>query len=608
MKYDVFISYSRKDAEIVDKIESELKKRRISTFLDRTDIMLGKDFAEDIARAIYDCRIFLFVWSENSNQSENTANEISLAIEFEKTVISFKIGAFKPDFKLAYRLTRLNRMDISAISDIHILELVDKISNMMGIKNPVIKEDISSPISTITKDSNTQKLTLKFKPDVDCIVYIDDEKVLEAPYGRVTKLQLGRGSYSLKVVSKLSDIVFVEQEYIVDEVGIEKIYVVKLFNQSISFIPDSEIERFISNGLIGYRYNGRVIIEAQYKWTQPFSDNLALVKNREGNLYYINKLGEKMPIKIQKGTSYWSFECGMAKICLSGKYGFIDKNGNEIIHCKYDNAGAFYDDIACVCLSGKYGYINTFGEEVTPLKYDCESDFSEGLASVKLNGKYGFIDKFGKEVIPLKFDSALSFSEGLACVKLNGKYGFIDKSGIEVTLLKYDSHTVWFREGFARVKLNGKYGFINRLGEEVVPLRYDSVVDFHEGLAGVGLNDKYGFIDAYGNEIVPLKYDSVGIFSDGLARVKLGGKIGFINTLGIEIIPLKYDSGYAFEGGVAYVELNMRCGLINKLGKEVTSLKYDKNDWSLWNNGLINIELNGKKGFLDKDGNEKWNE
>ena len=98
---------------------------------------------------------------------------------------------------------------------------------------------------------------------------------------------------------------------------------------------------------------------------------------------------------------------------------------------KYDYVGDFIENLARVELNGKWGYIDKEGKEVIPLKYDFAWSFSEGLACVGLNGKSGFIDKEGKEVIPFKYDDAGPFSKGLALVRLNGKWGYIDKNGIE---------------------------------------------------------------------------------------------------------------------------------------------------------------------------------
>ncbi len=67
--------------------------------------------------------------------------------------------------------------------------------------------------------------------------------------------------------------------------------------------------------------------------------------------------------------------------------------------------------------------------EVVPCKYDDAGSFFEGLAAVQLDGKWGFIDKTGNQAVPCKYDLAEYFSECLSRVYLNGKYGFIDSTG-----------------------------------------------------------------------------------------------------------------------------------------------------------------------------------
>lgn len=54
--------------------------------------------------------------------------------------------------------------------------------------------------------------------------------------------------------------------------------------------------------------------------------------------------------------------------------------------------------------SGKYGFIDKSGKEVVPFKYDDAGyNFEDGIIKVKLNAKYGFIDETGKVVIPISF-------------------------------------------------------------------------------------------------------------------------------------------------------------------------------------------------------------
>ena len=284
-----------------------------------------------------------------------------------------------------------------------------------------------------------------------------------------------------------------------------------------------------------------------------------------------------------------------------GKFGYIDKNGNEVIPCKYDDAWGLSEGLAGVKINGKYGFIDKNGKEVIPCKYDSAYSFSEGLAYVQMNGKCGFIDKNGNEVIPCKYDDAGSFSEGLASVKMNGKYGFIDKNGNEVIPCKY--YIAWnFSEGLAGVIMNGRWGFIDKNGKEVIPCKYDWADTFSEGLAEVEMNRKWGFIDKNGNEVIPCKYDGAWVFSEGLAEVKMNGKWGFIDKNGNEVFPCKYDDAGSFYEGLASVEMNGKYGFVDKNGKEVIPCEYEEAYG--FSNGLALVKKNGYLFYIDKTGKE----
>ena len=229
-------------------------------------------------------------------------------------------------------------------------------------------------------------------------------------------------------------------------------------------------------------------------------------------------------------------------IVRKGSYGFIDKDGNVVIPCNYREAYRFSDGVARVCSVKEkmYGFINKEGNEVVPLKYIAARDFSEGLAAVKIDGKWGFIDASDKEVLPFKYDDAMSFSEGLAAVKTDGKWGFVDKNGNEVIPCRYDEVSS-FSEGRASVMSNNKYGFIDKEGNEAVPCKYDGLGSYSEGFASVFSKFRYGYIDMAGNEVIPCKYFSAAEFKDGLAKVSIDGKYGLINKNDELVVPFSYD-------------------------------------------------------------------
>ncbi len=342
----------------------------------------------------------------------------------------------------------------------------------------------------------------------------------------------------------------------------------------------------------------------------------------------------------------------------SGKWGYVDAQGNTVIPYQYDDAGNFRENVAWVKLNFEYGYINQQGKMVIPCRYDYAQDFMEGLARVKLNGKYGYINNQGETVIPCKYDWIESFIDGMARVELNGKKGYIDKQGKEVIPCIY-SEMENFVDDMARVELNGKWGYIDKQGEDVIPCIYNKIGDFSKGnLARVELNEKVGYINKRGEIVIPCQYDDVeyfredyarvklnnkwgyvnlqgdwfdyvGPFIDGLAEVKVNNKRGFINKQGDRldqidpfigdlarvksnnkygyinkhgkiVIPCRYDDIGPFSEGLAVAKLNNKWGYINCQGEEVIPCVY--NEMGNFMEGLAAVELNGKKGYINRRG------
>ena len=126
MKYDVFISYSRKDYvdehEVV-KVDSPVKAildfldaHQISYWFDKDGIYSGAEFVEVIANAIADSKMMLFVSSEHSNESIYTAGEIFEALENNQLIIPIKIDETKYNKKLRILLNPIDYIDFSLIN------------------------------------------------------------------------------------------------------------------------------------------------------------------------------------------------------------------------------------------------------------------------------------------------------------------------------------------------------------------------------------------------------------------------------------------------------------------------------------------------------------
>ena len=89
MKYDIFISYSRKDFEEVNQFVGMLKERipSLTCWFDITGIESGDEFEDKIITAIDNSAYVLFALSDHSIQSQWTKDEVMYAKNSNKKVI-----------------------------------------------------------------------------------------------------------------------------------------------------------------------------------------------------------------------------------------------------------------------------------------------------------------------------------------------------------------------------------------------------------------------------------------------------------------------------------------------------------------------------------------
>ena len=109
-KYDVFISYSRKDTTTADKICKAFDENGISYFIDRQGIIAGMEFPDTLANAILSSRIFLFLASDNSYKSKFTRNEVVYAFNKKEgaCIIPYIIDGSKLPTDLEFTFCSIN--------------------------------------------------------------------------------------------------------------------------------------------------------------------------------------------------------------------------------------------------------------------------------------------------------------------------------------------------------------------------------------------------------------------------------------------------------------------------------------------------------------------
>ena len=193
----------------------------------------------------------------------------------------------------------------------------------------------------------------------------------------------------------------------------------------------------------------RWVIRPQYDFAEEFSDGLAPVQVG-GKWGYIDKAGnEIVPPKYHLA---WLFSDGLGRIRIDiatgeksmtmeglrsvyrHQFGFVDSNGKEVIHPKFEWATNFQQGRAFAMLPGSrgLGIIDKQGNTVHEPEYDQAGEFHEGLAAVCVNGKWGYVDTDGGWIIAPEFSSADAFRHDLARVAWRDGYGYIDRSGMDL--------------------------------------------------------------------------------------------------------------------------------------------------------------------------------
>ena len=137
MKYDVFISYSRKDyvdehnvvipGNEVSKIKEALKEAGITFWFDEEGIYFGDKFTEKIPESIEASHIFLFLSTKNACASSWTSREIACADEYEKYIIPVRIDRTPYNKKIMLRIADLSYVDYGKNPEKGRKEIVDSI-------------------------------------------------------------------------------------------------------------------------------------------------------------------------------------------------------------------------------------------------------------------------------------------------------------------------------------------------------------------------------------------------------------------------------------------------------------------------------------------------
>ena len=385
----------------------------------------------------------------------------------------------------------------------------------------------------------------------------------------------------------------------------------------------------------------------------PYEKSVLTYKEN-GKYGLINLEGKQITKPVYDEISSINYKEGTFLVKQNELEGIINMKGKVIIKCEYESVTSDnyysengYNKQAGFIVSKKtedgyrYGYVNYRGTIIlnpiyTQLERVTEIANEKGVYFIAFkNGQAGLL-KNNKEILNYEYeDIQYNVLGSIFITKRNGKYGAVNQEGTTVLYPEYDNV---YTGGMYLNALKDKDIFIFDLNGNKIETNEVSKTKTENAnyYITIDKNNKYKVVDSKDNIIIDKDYTYIEYLPGDYFIVERDSKSGIIDSNGKSVIELKYDSISRInetdilqmekDRNIALYNLNMKeiVSMDNAIVKEVkdekayillysdTDFKYlDKNGNILTsqnlfeNNPLFAKNINGKWGFVDKDGNLK---
>jgi hypothetical protein len=163
----IFISYSRRDKDVVDRLTQLLTAAGVEIWIDREGIRGGEKWRALIVQAIRTADAVLLVLTPNAVESDNVRKELDLTEEFKKPIIPVEIEQTVVPMAIAYQIAGLQKIDLFSNFEEGMRQVQDAVRITAGAesasdkvrKNPSTerreKQDESSVRGAASSESGT---------------------------------------------------------------------------------------------------------------------------------------------------------------------------------------------------------------------------------------------------------------------------------------------------------------------------------------------------------------------------------------------------------------------------------------------------------------------
>lgn len=239
------------------------------------------------------------------------------------------------------------------------------------------------------------------------------------------------------------------------------------------------------------------------------------------------------------------------------------------------------------------------------LNYEYEDIQYNGLSDIFIiqrNGKYGAVKRDGTIILYPEYSTIYTAGIYLNTQKDDGKTYIYDFNGNNIETDVISKSKTENENYFITVDKNNIYKVVDKDNNIIIDNNYSYIEYLFGEYFIVSRDHKTGIIDVKGQSVIELKYDDISRINDtDILFMDVSNTVELYNTNMQKIVSMDNAALQEVKGNeqywVLYSELDFK--YIHKSGKIATSQEvYPENI-------LYAKNINGKWGFVDKDGNLK---
>lgn len=149
---DIFISYSRQDIEVVDKICKHLEANGITYFRDIFDIAISNIFPQTLADGILSSKLVLFIASQHSFASNYTSKEVTFAYQNHITILPLAVDDTPMPTRYSFMFSDVQCLSLTNTPIQRLMEDIKKVlSEHNDTNQPAQQIQVTQPKMSVAK-------------------------------------------------------------------------------------------------------------------------------------------------------------------------------------------------------------------------------------------------------------------------------------------------------------------------------------------------------------------------------------------------------------------------------------------------------------------------